>query len=106
MTPERHFAVLCLDRVFQYCLPCNMKILVSQVKQRGLVNGAVYCDFGLNAKGSIIPALQNELQNRVMHYDGTNRVTNFNLFFFYFFELVTRCEKSFNIILELITRNF
>ena len=28
------------------------------------------------------------------------------IFFFYFFELVTRCEKNFNIILELVTRDF
>ena len=54
-------------------------------------------------KVSIIP----ELQNRVTHYDVTNRVTNSKiLFFLYFFELITRCEKNFNIVLELVTRDF
>ena len=27
-------------------------------------------------------------------------------YFFYFFELVTQCEKNFNIVLELVTRDF
>ena len=27
-------------------------------------------------------------------------------FFFYLFELVTRCEKIFNVVLELVTRDF
>ena len=54
-------------------------------------------------KVSIIP----ELQNQVMHYDVTNRVTNSKiLFFLYFFELITRCERNFNIVLELVTRDF
>ena len=54
-------------------------------------------------KVSIIP----ELQNRVTHYDVTNRVTNSKiLLFFLFFELITRCEKNFNIVLELVTRDF
>ena len=44
-----------------------------------------------------------ELQNRVTHYDVTNRVTNS---FLLFLELVTRYEKSFNIVLELVTRDF
>ena len=49
--------------------------------------------------GSIIP----QLQNRVMHYDVTNRVTNSKILFFKkFFELITRCEKNFNIVLELV----
>ena len=54
-------------------------------------------------KVSIIP----ELQNRVTHYDATNRVTNSKiLFFLYFFQLITRREKNFNIVLELVTRDF
>ena len=32
MTPERRFAEICLDGVMKYCLPYNMKILISQVK--------------------------------------------------------------------------
>ena len=51
---------------------------------------------------SLIP----ELQNRVMHYDVTNQVTNSRIFFFKFFEVVTRCEKNFNIVLQLVTRDF
>ena len=51
--------------------------------------------------GSVIP----QLQNQVMHYDVTNRVTN-SKFFKKIFELVTRCEKTFNIILELVIRDF
>ena len=50
-----------------------------------------------NRKGSIIP----ELQNRVRLYDITNQVTNFN-----FLELVTGCEKKFNVVLKLVTRMF
>ena len=45
---------------------------------------------------SIIP----ELQNRITHYDVTNRVA----IFFLFFDLVTRSEKNFIIILEFATR--
>ena len=32
MTPERRFTEICLDGVMRYCLPYNMKILISQVK--------------------------------------------------------------------------
>ena len=32
MTPERRFAEVYLDGVMQYCLPSNMKILISQAK--------------------------------------------------------------------------
>ena len=52
---------------------------------------------------STMRSIIHELQNRVTHYDVTNRVTNS---FLLFFELVTRYEKSFNIVLELVTRDF
>ena len=52
--------------------------------------------------GSIIP----ELQNRFTHCEVTSRVTNFIIFLNLFFELVTRCEKIFNIVLELVAQDF
>ena len=56
-----------------------------------------------SSSGSIIP----ELQNRFTHYDITNRGTNSKiLFFLNFFELLTQCEKNFNIVLELVTPDF
>ena len=51
--------------------------------------------------GSIIP----ELQNRITHYHVTNPVTK-SRFFVLFFELVIRCERNFNIVLELVTESF
>ena len=44
MTREWRFAELCLNRVMQYCLPYNMKILISQVKRWSLGNRAVHYD--------------------------------------------------------------
>ena len=61
-----------------------------------LIKVDISVDVCFNFAGSIIP----ELQNRVTHYDVTNRVTNAK------FELVTPCEKSFHIILELATRDY
>ena len=46
------------------------------------------------------------VQNRVMHYDVTNRVTNSKTLFFQVFWVVTPCEKSFNIISKLVNRDF
>ena len=56
--------------------------------------------------GSIISELQNRVTKPGWHYDVTNRVTNSKIFFFWFFELLTQCEKNFNIVLELVTRDF
>ena len=48
-----------------------------------------------------------ELQNQATHYDATNRVTNSKVLLFKkFFQLLTRCEKTLNVILELVTRDF
>ena len=44
MMRNLRFPELCLDEVMQYCLPCNMKILVSQVKRRIPENEVVHCD--------------------------------------------------------------
>ena len=52
--------------------------------------------------GSITP----ELKNRVTHYDVTSQVTNSKTFLKKFFELVTPCEKNFNIVLELVIQGF
>ena len=45
-----------------------------------------------------------ELQNRVAHYDVTTEFLTLKVFL-KFFELVTRCEINFKIILELVTRD-
>ena len=49
---------------------------------------------------SVLGSIISELQNRVTHYDVINLTLNF---FLLFFELVTRCEKDFNIVFELVT---
>ena len=47
-----------------------------------------------------------ELQNQFTYYDVTNRVTKSKVLYFYFFELVTQCERNFKVMLELVTRDF
>ena len=44
MIRDSYFPELCLDGVMQYCLPYNMKTLISQVKRQIPGNGVVHCD--------------------------------------------------------------
>ena len=44
-------------------------------------------------------------QNRVIHYDVTNRVTN-SEFLFLISRASNSCEKNFKIVSEIVTRNF
>ena len=62
----------------------------------------VFFDFHGIKLGSIIP----ELQNRVTHCDVRNSVTNTKIWFLKIFKLATLCERNFNIIVELVTRDF
>ena len=54
----------------------------------------------------LFPRYKTKLQNRITHYDVTNRVSTSKILYLCFFELVTRCKKNFNIIFELVTRDF
>ena len=64
--------------------------------------GLLFPPFSYCTWGFVIP----ELQNQVTRYDVTNRVANSKILFLKFFELLTRCEKNFHIVLELVTRDF
>ena len=44
MMRDQRFPELCLDGVMQYCLPYNMKTLISLVKRRSPGNEVVHCD--------------------------------------------------------------
>ena len=44
MMRDPRFPELCLDGVIQYCLPYNMKTMISQVKRRIPGNEVVLCD--------------------------------------------------------------
>ena len=41
---DLRFPGLCLDGVMQYCLPCNMKTLISKIKRQIPGNQVVHCD--------------------------------------------------------------
>ena len=44
MMREPRFPGLCLDGVMQYCLPYNMKTLISKIKRQISGNEVVHCD--------------------------------------------------------------
>ena len=71
----------------------------------------ISCKIQLSVKTRLIAltpeSMVTELQNQATHYDATNRVTNSKILLFKkFFQLLTRCEKTLNVILELVTRDF
>ena len=57
MMRDPRFPELCVDGVMQYCLPYNMKTMISQVKRRIPGNEVVHCDNANTVSAHAIPVV-------------------------------------------------